>query len=155
MASNHDKKPAPRKRAAPRAGSAGADALARQGAEESEQRRTEVIPSPVPYDGNELGSGRGFTYEWEFWINRVQQQIDTINASGGGGGGGSGSVTYVHTQSSAAAVWTITHSLGTKPNVLVVDSSGQELLTEVNFLSNSQVTVTHALPYAGTAYLRA
>lgn len=114
-----------------------------------------MIPSPVPYDQDELGSGRGITYEWEYWINRVQEQINDINASGGGGGGGTGSVLYVHTQSAATSVWMITHSMGTKPNVLIVDNSGQQLLPEIHFPSNSQVTVTHAIPYAGVAYLRA
>lgn len=110
------------------------------------------MPSPVPYDGDELGSGRGLTYEWEYWIEQLQLQINNL---GGGGGGGSGSVTYVHTQSAAASVWSVTHSLGTKPNVLVVDNAGQQLVCQVDYPSNSTVTLTHGSPYSGVAYLRA
>ncbi len=158
--SNHDKKyTPPKKRATPRKASAGAEALARsdatKAAEVEEQRRGDVIPSPVPYDRDELGSGRGLTYEWEYWIEQLQLQITSLQNSGGGGSGGGGSAVYVHTQSSATSVWMISHSLGTKPNVLVLDNAGQQLLAEVTFPSNSLVTVTHAAPYAGVAYLRA
>ncbi len=111
------------------------------------------MPSPVPYDRYELGSGRGLTYEWEFWIDQLQQQIDNIG-TGGGGGTGTGA-SYVHNQTSAASTWSIVHNLATKPAVTLIDPTGKELHAEISWPNNSTVTVTHAQPYSGTAYLRA
>jgi hypothetical protein len=150
--SNHDKKYTPPKKAK-RTSSAGADALARSDAQAKQpQLRGDVIPSPVPYDLDELGSGRGLTYEWEYWVHQLQSQINSLSS---GGGGGSGAVTFVHTQGTAAAVWPITHSMNTKPNVLVVDNTGRQLICQVDYPSNNTVTLTHGSPYTGVAYLRA
>lgn len=105
-----------------------------------------TIPSPVPYDRDELGSGRGLTYEWEFWIDEVLNQIQTL---------GGGVQSFVHDQAVAAAVWNIPHLLGTVPSVVVVDGTGQELHAEVHYPDDENVVVIHGQPYAGTAYLRA
>ncbi len=115
--------------------------------------RGDVMPSPVPYDYDELASGRSFMYEWEHWVDKIQHQVDSLIANGGSGGGGGAS--YVHTQSTATSQWTINHYLNTKPGVTVVDNSGQELLAELHYPNNSTVLVTHGSPYSGVAYLRA
>jgi hypothetical protein len=100
----------------------------------------------------EIGSGRGLTYEWEFFVANLLGRIQSLE--GGGGGGGGGGVSYVHTQSAAAATWSITHAMGTKPVVTVVSVTGQQLLTQVDYPDNNTTVITHAMPYAGTAYLR-
>lgn len=143
--SNRDKKYTPPKRA-PRKSSPGAEALLRATAENEQQRRE------APFDGPELPTGRTFAYEWEERLQVVEQRLTTVESGGGSGGG---SRTHVHEQASAAAVWTIAHTLATRPDVLVVDGAGQQLIAEVRYPNDSTVTVTHGSPYAGTAYLRA
>lgn len=93
----------------------------------------------------DLATGRGLTYEWEFFIDQIFQEL---------GDAGIGPQTFEFVQSSAASVWTINHGLGAYPNVLVIDDSGQELLTEVHYPDDQTVVIIHGQPYSGTAYLR-
>lgn len=59
----------------------------------------------------------------------------------------------VYTQGSASAVWTITHALGGRPAVTVVDSAGTVVIGEVSYNSDSEVTITFTSPFSGAAYL--
>ncbi len=60
---------------------------------------------------------------------------------------------HIHTQSAASATWTITHVLGGRPSVSVVDSSGTVVVGEVRYDSNTVVTVLFTTPFSGYAYL--
>jgi hypothetical protein len=60
---------------------------------------------------------------------------------------------YVHTQGSAATTWTITHTLGGRPSVTVVDSTGTTVVGDVQYNSDTQVTVTFSAAFSGSAYL--
>lgn len=60
---------------------------------------------------------------------------------------------YVHEQSSASSTWTIAHSLNKKPSVSVVDSAGTQIICEVHYDSDSQVTLMFDDSTAGEAYL--
>jgi len=60
---------------------------------------------------------------------------------------------YVHEQSSASATWTITHNLNKRPSVSVVDSAGTQIICEVYYDSDNQVTLTFDDSTAGQAYL--
>lgn len=60
---------------------------------------------------------------------------------------------YVHTQGAASSSWTINHTLGGKPSVTIVDSAETVVYGEVQYLSNSQVTVVFSAPFSGYAYL--
>ena len=60
---------------------------------------------------------------------------------------------HVHTQASASATWTITHVLGGRPSVSVVDSSGTVVVGEVRYDSNTVVTVLFTTSFSGYAYL--
>lgn len=60
---------------------------------------------------------------------------------------------YEFTQASPASTWSITHSLGGKPSVSVVDSSGTIVIGEVSYNSNTLVTVNFTAPFSGYAYL--
>lgn len=64
-----------------------------------------------------------------------------------------GQVTYVHTQSSASSSWTITHNLGRRPGVTIVDSGGNVQIGEVLYNSDNQITVSFAAAFGGYAYL--
>lgn len=98
----------------------------------------------------DLGSGRGLTYEWEFFVDQLFR-----NQTSGGGGGGGGSATFEYDQPTAASVWTINHGLSAFPSVVLVDLSGQELHAELHYPDDQKVVVMHGQPYSGTAYLRA
>jgi hypothetical protein len=60
---------------------------------------------------------------------------------------------YVHTQPSAATIWTITHNLKFFPNVTVVDSGENYVVGDVEYLSNLALRITFAHSFAGKAYL--
>lgn len=104
--------------------------------------------SPADVD---LASGRGLTYEWEFVAAGIYDRIDQLEAILPSSGGG---VTYLHTQGVAASTWTISHHLGTVPDVVIVDVSGQQLLAEIHYPDVNTTVVVHGQPYAGSAYLR-
>jgi hypothetical protein len=57
------------------------------------------------------------------------------------------------TQATAAATWVITHALGGKPQVTIVDSADTHVFGEVQYNSNTQVTVTFSAAFSGKAYL--
>jgi hypothetical protein len=97
----------------------------------------------------DLATGRGLTYEWEFFVDQLYRNI----AAGGGGGGG-GTPTFEFVQSLAASQWTVNHGLSDYPNVLIIDGSGQELHAEVHYPDDQTVVIVHGQPYSGTAYLR-
>lgn len=60
---------------------------------------------------------------------------------------------YVHTQSAAATNWSITHPLGGRPSVTIVDSAGTQVIGQVNYHSDVLVTVSFTAPFSGFAYL--
>lgn len=60
---------------------------------------------------------------------------------------------YLHTQTVAAATWTITHNLGQRPNVAVLDEDGNEVFADVDHASINQVVITFPTPFAGSAIL--
>lgn len=60
---------------------------------------------------------------------------------------------YVHSQPSPSTTWTITHALGGKPSVTVVDSAGTVVIGEVTYNSDTQVTISFTSAFSGFAYL--
>lgn len=60
---------------------------------------------------------------------------------------------YIHNQSSPSTSWSITHPLGGRPSVTVVDTAGTVVIGEVTYNSNTQVTVTFTSAFSGFAYL--
>lgn len=60
---------------------------------------------------------------------------------------------YVHTQGSASTTWNITHELGGKPSVTVVDSGGTVVIGEVCYNSNTSITIKFTSAFSGYAYL--
>ena len=59
----------------------------------------------------------------------------------------------IHTQSSASSTWNITHELGGRPSVTIVDSAGTVVVGDVVYNSNTSITVTFSAPFSGFAYL--
>jgi len=60
---------------------------------------------------------------------------------------------YTHNQSAASSTWTITHNLGFSPAVSVVDSGGNHVIGDVNYVSVNVLTVSFSAPFGGLAYL--
>ena len=60
---------------------------------------------------------------------------------------------YTHTQSVSSATWTITHNLGYRPAVSVVDSGGNHVVGDVNYVSVNALTISFSAPFGGSAYL--
>ena len=60
---------------------------------------------------------------------------------------------HTHTQNIASATWTITHSLGGKPSVTVVDSANSVVVGEVTYVDNETVRIEFSGAFSGYAYL--
>lgn len=56
-------------------------------------------------------------------------------------------------QAAPASFWRITHGLGFRPNVSVIDSAGDVCLADVAWPDAATVIVTFGAPTSGTAYL--
>ena len=62
-------------------------------------------------------------------------------------------VSYEHMQGSASNSWTITHNLGFKPNVTVIDSAGNIVEGEVTYTNTNSLTVSFQSAFSGNAYI--
>lgn len=60
---------------------------------------------------------------------------------------------HVHTQNAASSTWNISHVLGGKPSVTIVDSAETVVFGEVLYNSNTSITVFFSAPFSGYAYL--
>ena len=66
--------------------------------------------------------------------------------------GGAGDAHFVYTQSTPEAIWEITHNLGKKPSVTVVDSGDSVVVGEVEYINLNSVRLTFAGAFSGKAY---
>ena len=74
--------------------------------------------------------------------------------TGPSGPQGVGGGTYVHTQSSASATWTVVHNLGYFPGgVSVVDSAGSKVYGDVTHTSVNQLVINFTAGFGGKVYL--
>lgn len=64
-----------------------------------------------------------------------------------------GRVSYEHMQGSASNSWAITHNLGFKPNVTVIDSAGNIVEGEITYTNTNSLTVSFQSAFSGNAYL--
>lgn len=71
-----------------------------------------------------------------------------------GPAGPAGDSTYaIYEFSAPSSVWTINHTLGRFPDVTVLDSTGTEVLTDIDRPTISQVVITFASPTTGRVFL--
>lgn len=59
---------------------------------------------------------------------------------------------FVFTQSIPESIWEITHNLGKKPSVTVVDSGDSVVVGEVEYINLNSVRLTFAGAFSGKAY---
>jgi hypothetical protein len=62
-------------------------------------------------------------------------------------------VSYEHIQGVSSDTWVITHNLGFKPNVTVVDSAGTIYEGEITYTNTNSLTVTFSSAFSGKAFL--
>lgn len=81
--------------------------------------------------------------------------VDAINeaAQSGGGGSSGGASAYIYTQGAASDEWTIKHSLNKYPSVTIVDSGGNVVVGDVQYLSMNEISISFAGAFSGKAYL--
>lgn len=60
---------------------------------------------------------------------------------------------HIHNQSGASAMWTITHNLGKYPSVSVVDTANNEVIGEVEYITDTELTIKFSAPFSGKAFL--
>lgn len=60
---------------------------------------------------------------------------------------------FVYTQSSAAATWNITHNLNKYPSVSIVDSGGNMVTGDIQYIDLNNVTLSFTSAFTGKAYL--
>ena len=88
-------------------------------------------------------------------ITSAALALDTVHitdAITSGGGGGGGAVTYLHTQSSAATTWTISHNKNASFTVTVFNSSGEVITPDSIVAQTSNIAVlTFSVPLSGKA----
>lgn len=60
---------------------------------------------------------------------------------------------YIHNQPSVSTLWQITHNLGGRPSITIVDSAGTVVFGDVTYISNTQIEVEFTSPFSGQAYL--
>lgn len=61
--------------------------------------------------------------------------------------------TYVHNQAIPSNEWVITHNLETFPSVTLVNSAGEQMIMEVEYVDFNTVICRSAAPIGGKAYL--
>lgn len=59
---------------------------------------------------------------------------------------------YVHNQSVASATWTVIHNLNKFPAVMVVDSSGNVLIVDIEYVNANILTVRFTSSTGGKVY---
>lgn len=63
-----------------------------------------------------------------------------------------GDANFVFEQVVASSVWRVTHNLGKKVSVTIVDSAGTAVIGEVSFEGLNTVVVTFSAPFSGSCY---
>ena len=86
-------------------------------------------------------------------IEGPQGPQGSTGATGPAGPQGTSGGSYEHSQLAPEATWTIAHNLGYRPNVMVEDSAGTEIIGDITHVSVNQMTITFSSATAGTAYL--
>ena len=93
-----------------------------------------VIPIRVEYNGIEN--------------DLIKVEVDNVNATIE-----AKSKTYVFEQGIAAATWTIVHNLNKYPSVTVIDSSGDQVFANLNYVDENELVLDFGAEFSGKAYL--
>ncbi len=81
----------------------------------------------------------------------VPSRTATVGPADPAQSGAGSALRFTYRQDPAAAVWPINHNLNCYPNVVVIDSSGQEVEGSLEYVTLNQVIATFSAPFAGQA----
>lgn len=59
---------------------------------------------------------------------------------------------FEHSQSSASATWTVTHDLGIFPAVTCIDTAGDVIEGQIEYVSVNELKIRFSAAVSGTAY---
>ena len=91
----------------------------------------------VETDTSKLKVGNGTTA----WNDLAYTGVDVQN------------IAYTHTQNAISSLWTITHPLSFKPNVIITDYNSSILECDIEYVGSNVIKVTLSEAYIGYAYL--
>jgi hypothetical protein len=60
---------------------------------------------------------------------------------------------YTHDQTTSSAEWNITHNMGKRPSVTIVDSTNRVVAGEVEYINENVLIVRFKAAFKGKAYL--
>jgi hypothetical protein len=60
---------------------------------------------------------------------------------------------HIHSQGTPLSVWSITHDLGGKPSVMVVDSADTVVVGDIEYVSDTEIQISFSGAFSGSAYL--
>lgn len=87
---------------------------------------------------------------WKIYnINTHSYELSDIPLPDANGG----DKTFDYTQSTPTDIWVIRHGLNKHPSVSITDSSGNEVIGEVEYIDMNVVKITFASAFSGKAYL--
>ena len=66
--------------------------------------------------------------------------------------GTNGGETFQFEQEDPAAVWTVPHNLERRPSVMVTDLAGNAVISDIRYIDDNIIQITHGRPVAGFAY---
>ena len=82
-------------------------------------------------------------------IGRVPEKTFTMNLPNSG----RPFATYIYDQMAASSSWVIEHNLHCFPSVSIVDTGGNVVIGEIQYISNLKLIVTFSSMFSGKAYL--
>ena len=88
--------------------------------------------------------------------DEVSVELGTSGPQGATGAAGQtlySDLSYVHTQNSASATWTITHNLHFIPSITVVDSNNEVVEGSYSYPNSTSVVLSFSIPISGRAFL--
>lgn len=61
--------------------------------------------------------------------------------------------TYSFSQTNSSSIWLVNHNQKRYPTVIVVDSSGQQIIGDVKYLDSNNLRIEFTYPFSGIVYL--
>lgn len=88
-------------------------------------------------------------------VTEVDQNvsIQQVGVQGPQGEQGASGGSFTHTQNTPASTWTITHSLGYRPAIEVIDSGGSQVEGTYTWSNANTIVAVFSSAFAGFAYL--
>lgn len=87
--------------------------------------------------------------------DELYEYVKTLKTDSGGSPGpsGDGDKHFEYTQATPSSTWEIEHNLGKEPSVSVVDSAGNIVEGDYNYVNTNKVILSFSSAFSGKAYL--